>query len=141
MIAAIELERPEMCFFLGDGARDIARVMERYPELPVYAVSGNCDFSSGLSSSLCCEVSGATIFATHGHLSDVKYDERLETLTAQAREAGADVALFGHTHRQHLSYNYGVMLLNPGTIGRSYYPGYALLIIENGNCFADLRTI
>ena len=141
MFAAIELEKPDACIFLGDGERDIARVIEEYPDLPVYAVSGNCDFRTDLSSSLFCEIGGVRIFATHGHLSRVKYDYDLETLTSQAVEAGADVALFGHTHSQQLCESRGVTLLNPGSIGRGYYPSYAVLTIENGRYMTDLKTI
>ena len=141
MFAAIELENPDACFFLGDGERDIARVIEEYPDLPVYAVSGNCDFRTDLSSSLFCEIGGVRIFATHGHLSRVKYDYDLETLTSQAVEAGADIALFGHTHSQQLCESRGVTLLNPGSIGRGYYPSYAVLTIENGRYMTDLKTI
>lgn len=141
MIAAIELEQPEACFFLGDGERDIERIMEKYPDLPVYAVKGNCDFRSERSSSLVCKVEGITILAVHGHLSNVKYEDRLDTLTMQAREAGADIALFGHTHHQHLSNSCGVTLMNPGSVGRGYYPCYGVLTIENGRFLADLRTI
>lgn len=141
MMTAIELEKPDLCFFLGDGERDIARVIEEYPDLPVYAVSGNCDFRTDLSSSLFCEVGGVKIFATHGHLSRVKYEYDLETLTSQAVEAGADIALFGHTHSQQLCESRGVTLLNPGSIGRGYYPSYAVLTIENGRYMTDLKTI
>ena len=141
MVAAIELEKPDICFFLGDGERDIASITEKYPELPVYAVRGNCDFRSAAKKVLICVVDGVKIFMTHGHLSYVKHDYNLETLTSQAIEAGADVALFGHTHCQHLSDNQGVMLVNPGSIGRGYYPSYAVLNIENGRCSADLKAI
>ena len=141
MTAAIELERPDMCFFLGDGERDIARVMEKYPEMPVYVVRGNCDLWSKESSAISCEIEGVKIFATHGHLSYVKHDFGFETLTSQALEEGADIALFGHTHRQHLSESYGVTLLNPGSIGQGYYPGYAVLTIQNGKCRPELKAI
>jgi hypothetical protein len=141
MIDAIKLEDPDLCFFLGDGERDIVKVGERFPDLPIYAVRGNCDFRSNLSRSLCCAVGGVTLFATHGHLSDVKYEDKLDTLTEQALRAGASVALFGHTHRQHLSENQGVTLVNPGPAGRGYYPGYAVLTIEDGKCRAELKAI
>lgn len=141
MMAAIELEKPDFCFFLGDGERDIAKVIDKYPDLPIYVVRGNCDFRTEAKSALCCEVEGIVIFATHGHLSRVKYDFDLETLTSQAVEAGASVALFGHTHCQQLCESRGVTLLNPGAIGRGYYPSYAILTIENGRCIADLRSI
>ena len=141
MIAAIELEKPELCFFLGDGERDIERVMKLYPDLPVYAVRGNCDFRSKSKNFLKIEVEGVTIFMTHGHMSNVKYEYELDTLTLHATQAGASVALFGHTHTQHLSENRGVTLINPGTVGRGYYPGYAVLNIEKGMCRTELKTI
>ena len=137
MADAIAFEQPDACFFLGDGERDLAVIEECFPKLKIYAVSGNCDFVSMLKSSRCCEIEGVTIYATHGHLSRVKYEAELDTLTSQAQEAGADVALFGHTHRQHLSYNRGIMLLNPGTV---HYGEYAVLTIENGRCTAELTS-
>ena len=141
MINAIELEKPEIVFFLGDGERDIAKVMDSFTDLPVYAVRGNCDFRSQLSKLLICVVEDVKIFMTHGHLSDVKYEYDYETLASQAIEAGAQIALFGHTHSQNLSENRGVMLLNPGSIGRGYYPSYAVLTIKNGFYTADLKSI
>lgn len=141
MIAAIGLEKPDICFFLGDGERDIEKVEKIYPDLPVYAVRGNCDFRSTHSSSLICEVEGVRIFATHGHLSNVKYEYDLETLTSQACQAEARIALFGHTHSQHLSESRGVTLLNPGTAGLGYYSSYAVLDVENGNFNAELKGV
>lgn len=141
MIKAIELERPALCFFLGDGERDFDALLDRYPALPFYAVRGNCDFRSQASSSVICNIMGVSIFATHGHMYNVKYEPSLDTLTARAVEAGADVALFGHTHQQYMSYQMGVLVINPGSIGRGTYPCYAVLEIDKGNCSADLRTL
>ena len=141
MIAALELEKPDVCFFLGDGERDLAEIDERFPDLPVYAVRGNCDFGTKLKNLLICKVEGVTIFMTHGHLSYVKYEYDLDTLTSQAQEAEADIALFGHTHSQHISENRGITLLNPGSIGRGYYPAYAVLNIEGSRFSADLKSI
>lgn len=141
MIAAIELEKPDACFFLGDGERDIAGIIGKYPDLPFYVVRGNCDFGTEHSSSICCVADGVRIFATHGHLSNVKREMELDTLTSQALESGADIALFGHTHRQELTERFGVTLINPGSAGRGYYPGYALLTIENGSFTADLKSL
>lgn len=141
MITVIELEKPDICFFLGDGERDVIRLEEHFPDLPIYAVRGNCDFRTDLQRLIVCNVEGVIIFATHGHLSNVKYEDDLRTLTYQAKEAGADIALFGHTHCQHLSENDGITLLNPGPAGFGYYPGYAVLNIENGTFTAELRSI
>ena len=141
MIAAIELEEPDLCFFLGDGDRDITEVAGRFPDIPFNIVRGNCDLWSNESSTITCEIEGVRIFATHGHLSYVKQDFGYETLISQALDAGADLVLFGHTHRQYLSETYGLTLLNPGTIGRGYYPTYAVLLINDGKFSAELKTI
>ena len=141
MVTAIDLEKPDQCFFLGDGDRDITYVKEKYPALPIHIVRGNCDLWSNEASVINCEIEGVKIFATHGHLAYVKYDFEFETLVSQAMEAKADIALFGHTHRQHLSDKYGITLLNPGSCGRGYYPGYAVMTINNGRFNAELKTI
>lgn len=141
MISAIELEKPDACLFLGDGERDLYKLEKKFPDLPVYAVRGNCDFGTELKNVLICVIEGVTIFMTHGHLSYVKYEYDLDTLTSQALEAGADIALFGHTHDQHISENRGVTLINPGSVGRGYYPAYAVLNIEGRRFTADLKSI
>ena len=141
MISAIELEKPDACLFLGDGERDLCKLEKKFPDLPVYAVRGNCDFGTELKNVLICVIEGVTIFMTHGHLSYVKYEYDLDTLTSQALEAGADIALFGHTHDQHISENRGVTLINPGSVGRGYYPAYAVLNIEGRRFTADLKSI
>ena len=141
MIAAAELEKPDAVFFLGDGERDLAEFERRFPFMEIHAVRGNCDFRSNLENSICRTMEGVKIYATHGHTADVKYDPELGILTWQAVEAGAKLALFGHTHRQHLSENSGVTLLNPGSAGRGYYPSYAVLTINNGVFRAELKTI
>ena len=141
MTAAIGLEDPAMIFFLGDGEREIEDICRLFPGLPAVAVSGNCDLRASLGISETYEAGGIRIFATHGHMYNVKYEWELETLTAAALRAGADVALFGHTHRQHLSENNGLLIVNPGSIGRSIYPCYAVLNIEGGKCRADLKVL
>ncbi len=141
MIAAVEHEKPGAVIFLGDGERDLAELESHFPGLDIYSVKGNCDFRSQQSTSICCTIEGVKIYATHGHLAYVKYESRLESLTSQALNAGAQIALFGHTHRQHLSENCGVTLLNPGSAGSGYDSRYAVLTIENGTFQTQLMRI
>ncbi len=138
MIEAVRREKPALCFFLGDGERDLASVRSAFPALPFFAVRGNCDLRSSLSAELVCAVGGIPVFATHGHLYDVKYEPALERLTDAARAAGAAVAMFGHTHRAHCSRSGGVLLLNPGPAARG---AYAVLSVGDGKCAAELKTL
>ena len=141
MIRAIAREKPALCFFLGDGERDLVQVQSRYPALPFYAVRGNCDWRSTLSASIVCTVGGVCIFATHGHLYEVKHEPNLDSLLRAAEEAGASLALFGHTHLPCLESRRGITLLNPGSIGRSAHPAYAVLTLDGARFRAELKTV
>ena len=68
MISVVGRENPVLCFFLGDGERDFRELQDRFPSLPFYAVRGNCDLRSKISSALICTVVGVYIFVVHGHL-------------------------------------------------------------------------
>lgn len=78
------------------------------------------------------------IFVTHGHLYGVKRD--LTALAGAAKDAGARLALFGHTHIQHLEERGGITLLNPGTAGRFGHSGYAVVEIKDGAFSCCLET-
>ena len=141
MLKVIARENPTLCFFLGDGERDLKQVQGRYPALPFYAVRGNCDPHSALSSALTCVVGGVCIFAAHGHLYNVKYEPELDSLAAAAQEAGASLALFGHTHRACLEVRSGITFLNPGSIGHRTRPSYAVVLLDGERQFsAKLKT-
>ena len=141
MLTALEKDRPALCFFLGDGERDLVLAQKRYPALPFFAVRGNCDPRSKLSGSLACTVGGVRIFATHGHLYNVKYEPELDALAAAAEESGAELVLFGYSHRASLESHGDLTFLNPGTIGRTARPGYAVLALEDGRFTAELKTL
>lgn len=140
MIRAVKKERPDLCFFLGDGEHDLALLRKRFPRLPINAVRGNCDVLSTLPRTLCCAAGGIRIFATHGHLFGVKHDPILRELCEAALEADADVALFGHTHEPFRDRTMGMELLNPGSIGPTTLPSYGLIVtdgekVETAICF------
>ena len=101
---------------LGDGAREAEAVAARYPDKTVRQVRGNCDFSAGgmLPFAREEEAGGKRLFFTHGHLYDVKMG--LYRLSCAARERGADVVLFGHTHQPLTEYDDGLYMLNPGSL-------------------------
>lgn len=130
MIRAVKKEKPDLCFFLGDGEHDLSLLQRRFPNLPVNAVRGNCDVFSTLPRALCCAAGGLRIFATHGHLYGVKHDPILRELCEAALEADADVVLFGHTHDPFRDRTMGMEILNPGSIGPTTRPSYGLILTD-----------
>ncbi len=131
MIAAITGEKPDLCFFLGDGERDLQLVQERFPELAIHAVRGNCDLRSALPSFLVCMVGGKRFFLTHGHLYHVKHDPELSDLSRAAKENTADIVLFGHTHIPYIQSLDGICIMNPGSIGSFSEASYGVIEISS----------
>lgn len=104
---------------LGDGERDMEPHLWAYPNKTVIQIGGNCDYSSFNPSSQLVICESKRIFATHGHPYYVK--EGLTSLYFAAREKGADIALFGHTHIPHLEIYNGITFLNPGSVADGNY--------------------
>ena len=141
MIRAVRLEKPDLCFFLGDGESDLVRLQRRFPSLPVNAVRGNCDLRSALPRAITCAAGGLRVFATHGHLYRVKYDPSLHNLCEAALTENADVVLFGHTHEPFRDRLMGMELLNPGSIGPNTRPSYGLILANDGRFETVVRFL
>lgn len=141
MIEAVRREKPALCFFLGDGESDLVTLRSRCPDLPISCVRGNCDLRSVQPQQLNCVIGGVRIFAVHGHQFEVKYDVALRELCRAALRAEADVVLFGHTHLPCLERRHGMLILNPGPIGKEKTPSYAVLTIKDGLAQAEIKTL
>ena len=138
MIRAVRIEKPDLCFFLGDGEQDLNTLQKRFPRLPVNAVRGNCDVFSTLPQTLVCAAGGLKFFVTHGHLYGVKHDPIFRDLCEAALEADADVVLFGHTHDPFRDFTMGMALLNPGSIGPTTRPSYGLIRVDGGKAETEV---
>lgn len=102
----------------GDGMEDLRGV----PNLPaVYQVRGNCDLFNpfGIPDKLRLPILGKFLFLCHGHQFKVK--QTLDLLAKAAREEGASVAVYGHTHRQAVDLVHGVLCINPGAFQKAEY--------------------
>ncbi len=104
---------------LGDGAREAESIAEQFPNYTFYIVRGNCDSMCTAVDTRLEIIGGKTVLMTHGHRFNVKYG--LYTYDCAARERGADVALFGHTHQPLEDYHDGMYLFNPGSLRNGDY--------------------
>lgn len=111
---AQKLDRPDLIIHLGDNVQD-AYEIEKEMKVDTIVVRGNCDFvSNDIPSEKLLKIEGKKIFITHGHKYGVKYDTI--GLLRKAREVGADLVLFGHTHSPFIEKEkYDIMILNPGS--------------------------
>lgn len=119
--------------YLGDGLRDLEEALTLHPKMRVYAVAGNCDFGALEPLDGFAAFDQVVVFYTHGHMYGVKYD--LDTLVDAASARGAEVALFGHTHKPLAEQRGKVFLFNPGSCGRCYTgPNtYGILMLDSGS--------
>lgn len=101
----------------GDGAPD-TKLLEEDFNGEIYAVKGNCDISNEYPSERIVEVMGIKIFITHGHMYNVKYE--YNTIFYKGKEVGADIVLFGHSHKALINNYDGLFIMNPGSITFPY---------------------
>lgn len=127
MYRAVDQQQPDQIIHLGDLVEDAEELSWAYPKLPVCMVPGNCDGWTTLPAQKQITLAGRSILLSHGHLWGVKsgYGRAM----AEARNAGAELLLFGHTHHslcQQLPD--GLWMLNPGASRSSY----GLVLLEGG---------
>lgn len=104
-------------FFLGDVTNDIEDLTYEYTDKSFHIVSGNCDFISEYPTSDIVKAGNIKIFMAHGHNFGVKCGTG--AITAAARAAGCDMALYGHTHIPDIRYDDGLYIVNPGSCAQS----------------------
>ncbi len=123
----------ELLLHTGDHYAD-ALALENSSGIKVKGVVGNCDgFAPGPVEEL-FEIQGVTIYLTHGHLFGVKYG--LTKLKTKARELGAQIVIFGHTHLPYQDKKDDILFLNPGSITFPRFSGehsFAIVDFQEGS--------
>jgi putative phosphoesterase len=97
---------------------------------PVYAVRGNTDRVDNprLPESRELVIGGLRVHVSHGHEVGAK------PVSLIAAYGGADVIVYGHTHRELVTESDGVLVVNPGAAGARRFdlmPCVALLSIRD----------
>ena len=129
----IEREKEiDMLLHLGDVEGDDDYI-EKVMDCPVHIVGGNNDYFSRLPGEMEIRIGSHKVFLTHGHGYHVSVDTR--RLKQAARARGADIVMYGHTHRPEIDLEDDVKVINPGSLS---YPRQAgrkatYIIMEIGN--------
>ena len=133
--------QPDAVVHLGDYFSDAEDLAEEYPNIPFYAVPGNCDRGRGWITepeTKLQTIGGVRFMLTHGHLHQVKMT--LTRLVADARAMGVQAVLFGHTHEAYCQKEAdGLLVMNPGSCG--YGGGSAGLIEVADGRITDCRIL
>ncbi len=100
----------------GDYEGDAAEISKQFPDMPVYAVCGNCGYGGIMPPLRMVELGGKRIFITHGHRYNVNCT--MMNLTYTALENKADICIFGHTHIPLVEKHTDLVIVNPGSLSR-----------------------
>ncbi|MFB4159750.1 YfcE family phosphodiesterase [Geomicrobium sp. JSM 1781026] len=101
---------------------------------PFRIVNGNTDIDMPFQDVLETTVQGVKIWQTHGHLLRVTRGNH-EALHSIAKEKGAHVVLYGHTHVAEAHEHEGALFLNPGSLVQPRTdrpPTYSIVTIAEG---------
>ena len=130
----LDIHKPDLVIHCGD-VEGSEYALSEAAECPVQIVLGNNVFFSYLPRELDLKIECFKIWVTHGHNYYVSMGNQILKQEAAAR--GADIVVYGHTHRPVVDRSGGVIAVNPGSLsyprqdGRR--PSYVLMEAEGGN--------
>lgn len=127
---------------LGDGAEEVEMIKMLYHNKKFICVCGNCDVDSDEKLSRVEVFDNKTVYFTHGHYHNVKYTDNY--LIEAAKQSGADIVLYGHTHISREEYLNGIYIMNPGSISKpknTQRPTYGIVDITNSGILMSIAEL
>lgn len=106
----IKLEDADAYFHCGDSELTYDDPLLQHVQI----VRGNCDRDHRFPNSLVTSINSIKILQVHGHLENV--NASLINLYYKAKEVGASIVLFGHTHRYDAEMIDHILFVNPGSV-------------------------
>lgn len=103
----------DMVIHLGDVEGSEYTIQEAV-NCPVEMVAGNNDFFSDLPSEKIFRIGKYNVMITHGHRYYIGIGS--EMLKREAVAEGADIVMYGHTHRPVIDISKDIIAINPGSL-------------------------
>lgn len=133
----------DMVLHLGD-VEDRERFIEDAVSCPVVIVAGNNDFYSNLPAEKRFRIGKYSVMMTHGHRYYI--NTGLGRLKKEAAAKGADIVMYGHTHRPVIDISSKIIAINPGSLTyprqENRKPSYIIMEIdEYGEAHFEIRYV
>ena len=128
----VKRHRPDLVIHCGDSEGSEYALTEA-ADCSVQIVLGNNDFFSYLPRDLELQLGPYKVWVTHGHNYYVSMGN--EMLKREALSRGADIVLYGHTHRPVVDREGSVIAVNPGSLSyprqEGHRPSYVIMEIKD----------
>ncbi len=130
ILTAIDREKPDVIIHLGDGINDLKDLNFQGQ---IYAVRGNNDMNGKLKTMAKVSHGKTIILYMHGHEQDLNqgYGKLVDFSTQQ----GANIVLFGHTHKPDYFERNGIKFVNPGAMKERSTATYATITFTTEDDF------
>lgn len=128
-------------FIWGTWEGGAEHIRELAGDAPAAIIAGNNDFFCDLPNERIFTLGGHRIFMTHGHGYFVHSGTLY--LKREARKKGADIVMFGHTHKPYMEEDNELLVLNPGSLSlprqEGHRPTYIVMeIADDGQISYEL---
>ena len=139
---ALEQTGPiDQLIHLGDVEGGAEHIRELAGDAPAAIIAGNNDFFCDLPNERIFTLGGHRIFMTHGHGYFVHSGTLY--LKREARKKGADIVMFGHTHKPYMEEENELLVLKPGSLSlprqEGHRPTYIVMeIADDGQISYEL---
>lgn len=137
MRSVLRSYKPDLAIHLGDGRRDIEELGAEFPQIGICTVSGNCDGDWPETEKRVVKLGEHRAFLTHGHRYGVRFSG-LEPLLYAAECSDCDIAMYGHTHTAYCDTVGGILVINPGSVGRGGSKSWARLELDGDSVSCDI---
>lgn len=136
LVEEIRKQEVDYILHMGDGVEEADMLREEL-NLPTFVVAGNNDYFTDARPELFFMLEKTPIYMVHGHRQGVYYSRG--EFAQIARQKGAKIALYGHTHVFRDEMFADVRVINPGStfLPRDGVRSFAVLELPSG----DLKRI